>query len=181
MLASLQAVPPGDRAAWSLASCRQLALTPQFQQARVVMLYGASEFEPDCAELFGACAASGKVMAVPEVVWESRTMTPRRVAGTADLEPGRHGVHVPRRGAAEIDLGEIDLVVAPGIAFGVNGARVGRGAGFYDRFLAQPRFAGAAVGLAFEIQLVPVIEPDPWDRLMDAVATERRLVKCRRQ
>ena len=62
-----------------------------------------------------------------------------------------------------IPLDLIDLVIVPGLGFTGTGFRIGRGMGFYDRFLAQPDFVGRSCGLAFEEQLIdnlPVLDHD---------------------
>lgn len=63
-----------------------------------------------------------------------------------------------------LELATIDLVIVPAMAFDRFGNRLGRGAGFYDRFLASRQFAGTSAGLAFREQLVaeqlPIQEND---------------------
>ena len=57
----------------------------------------------------------------------------------------------------------IDLVVVPGLGFTPTGHRIGRGMGFYDRFLAQSDFMGLSCGLAFQEQIIdslPVLAHD---------------------
>jgi 5-formyltetrahydrofolate cyclo-ligase len=68
-----------------------------------------------------------------------------------------------------------DLLLVPGIAFGRGGERLGRGGGFFDRYLAD--YSGVKIGLCFEIQLeddLPMQEHDCW---MDYVITERDIYK----
>jgi 5-formyltetrahydrofolate cyclo-ligase len=58
---------------------------------------------------------------------------------------------------------EIDFVIVPGLGFTKRGYRIGRGMGFYDRFLAQTDFMGVSCGLAFEEQIVadlPILDHD---------------------
>ena len=62
-----------------------------------------------------------------------------------------------------IPLDLIDLVIVPGLGFTAKGFRIGRGMGFYDRFLAQSEFIGVSCGLAFDEQVVaalPVLDHD---------------------
>lgn len=70
------------------------------------------------------------------------------------------------------------LVLVPAVGFDPHGVRLGRGAGFYDRALADLRKCGTvyAVGLAFECQVVPALPADPWDERVDGIVTERRLI-----
>jgi 5-formyltetrahydrofolate cyclo-ligase len=67
-----------------------------------------------------------------------------------------------------------DAVLVPGLGFDVNGGRLGRGGGFYDRLLA----AGTAcrVGVAFECQVVEALPLEPHDRRMEFIITEQRVL-----
>ena len=67
----------------------------------------------------------------------------------------------------------IDLVVVPGLGFTETGYRIGRGMGFYDRFLAQPEFIGVSCGLAFEEQIVPNLPVLDHDVPLSMLATDR--------
>jgi 5-formyltetrahydrofolate cyclo-ligase len=81
-------------------------------------------------------------------------------------------------GASARDLTYPLVVLVPGVGFDHCGMRLGRGAGFYDRALAELRHAGCvhAVGLAFECQIVPLLPSDPWDQRVDFIASEQRLL-----
>src|SRR5690606_18813616 len=104
-------------------------------------------------------------------------MTPAIVADPGSLPAGRFGVRAPSPQARAVPLAEIDLILVPGLAFDTEGNRLGRGAGFYDRFLATREGAAPpACGVCFEAQLVDRIPTEPWDVPMNAVVTERRLV-----
>jgi 5-formyltetrahydrofolate cyclo-ligase len=67
---------------------------------------------------------------------------------------------------------EVDLAFIPGLAWDRGGHRLGRGAGFYDRLLGDPRWRGFRCGLFFAAQEVPRIPFDPWDAQLDAIITE---------
>jgi 5-formyltetrahydrofolate cyclo-ligase len=70
-----------------------------------------------------------------------------------------------------IDL--IDLVIVPGLGFTETGYRIGRGMGFYDRFLAQAEFMGVSCGLAFEEQIVGALPVLDHDVPLSMLATDR--------
>lgn len=63
---------------------------------------------------------------------------------------------------------KIDLIIVPGVAFDQRGMRMGRGKGFYDRFLPKVPHAHK-LGICFPFQIVEKIPADPWDIPMDAV------------
>jgi 5-formyltetrahydrofolate cyclo-ligase len=84
---------------------------------------------------------------------------------------GAHGFERPE-GSTEVPLEEIDLLVLPGLGFDRAGGRLGRGAGHYDRLLAQPHRA-LRVGLAYDFQfLTEPVPVEPWDIPLHAICTE---------
>jgi 5-formyltetrahydrofolate cyclo-ligase len=66
-------------------------------------------------------------------------------------------------------LAQLDLIVVPGLAFTAEGNRLGRGAGFYDRFLAGIPANTVKVGVCFEFQRVSEVPQESHDVKMDAV------------
>ena len=90
------------------------------------------------------------------------------VQGVCDDAPG----DAPDGGTSE----SFELLVVPGLAFDRQGYRLGRGGGYYDRFLAR-RVASTVVGLAFSWQIVPEVPRDPWDVPVGAIVTERGVIR----
>jgi len=75
-------------------------------------------------------------------------------------------------------LGERTLVLVPGLGFDAAGGRLGRGKGYYDRFLAKLGLGAAAVGICFEAQLLPEIPMDRSDVRVGYLCTETGLRRC---
>ena len=69
----------------------------------------------------------------------------------------------------------IDLVVVPGLAFDSGGNRLGRGGGFYDRFLARLRRSAVTIGLAFDLQIIDRVPADDRDFAVGTIVTDRRV------
>jgi 5-formyltetrahydrofolate cyclo-ligase len=69
----------------------------------------------------------------------------------------------------------IDLVIVPGLGFTQSGYRIGRGMGFYDRFLSQPDFLGLSCGLAFDEQVLDTLPILDHDMPLSMLATDRGL------
>jgi 5-formyltetrahydrofolate cyclo-ligase len=65
-----------------------------------------------------------------------------------------------------------DVVVVPGLAFTLDGRRLGQGGGHYDRFLARLRADCTTVGAAFAEQLVDDLPTEPHDIRVDMVVTD---------
>jgi 5-formyltetrahydrofolate cyclo-ligase len=81
-------------------------------------------------------------------------------------------------GSAVVALEDIDLAIAPGVAFDRRGHRVGYGGGFYDRFFAAARPGIVKVGVCFAVQLVDEVPHGPFDERVDVIVTEREVVRC---
>jgi 5-formyltetrahydrofolate cyclo-ligase len=154
---------PDDRHAKSVQACALVQTTLEWQQAQCVMLYLSTPEEVDTATLALRAWQTGKTVAVPRVSWDQRRMLPTEITSLTDgITSNARGIREPEAGKP-VPLDLIDLVIVPGLGFSQSGFRIGRGMGFYDRFLAQPGFMGLACGLAFEEQLVdnvPVLDHD---------------------
>lgn len=85
------------------------------------------------------------------------------------LRCGAFGIMEPDTDAAFDDLASIDVVLVPGVAFTPDGDRLGRGRGYYDRFLAKLPASTLTIGLCYPSQLLPQLPIDPWDRKLDKV------------
>jgi len=160
----LSSMSDDDRHAKSVAACAMIAGSPEVAAARVIMLYLSTPTEVDTASLALKCWQQNKSVVVPKVSWDQRRMLPVEITSLKDAMTTTAGgvVREPVAGKP-IPLDLIDLVVVPGLGFTPKGYRIGRGMGFYDRFLAQPEFVGLSCGLAFEEQVVadlPVLDHD---------------------
>lgn len=159
----LAAMSEAERHQKSLTACSLVAASPEFAAARVVMLFLSTPTEIDTASLALKSWQAGKTVVVPKVSWDQRRMLPVEISslntGMAITGPG---VREPISGQP-IPVDFIDLVIVPGLGFTPSGHRIGRGMGFYDRFLAQPEFLGVSCGLGFEEQVIeelPVLDHD---------------------
>jgi 5-formyltetrahydrofolate cyclo-ligase len=92
----------------------------------------------------------------------------------------RPGINEPISGKP-VPIDMIDLVIVPGVGFTSAGQRIGRGLGFYDRFLVQPDFIGRSCGMAFEDQIVedlPVLDHDVPLSMLVSERGVRRFAPC---
>ena len=161
--AKLAAMSPAVAHAKSMAACRRLMAQPEFDRAHVVMIYLPLPDEVELSPVALRGWQEQKIIAAPKISWDKRHMIPIEIRSLAtDVVSTVRGLREPSDGDP-IPLEMLDLVVVPGLAFDPRGNRLGRGAGFYDRFLALPQFRGVAVGLAFREQVIeslPVQEND---------------------
>jgi 5-formyltetrahydrofolate cyclo-ligase len=148
--------------------CARVVALPAFRAAAHVVAYAPTGGEIDPAALVTAAIATGRAVYYPRVRGndlEFLRSTP------AELVPGAWGVPEPEAGEALSPTAEQICFLVPGVAFDRQGARLGRGLGCYDRALGRYR-AAVRIGLACEMQLVPVVPVEAWDISMHAVVTE---------
>lgn len=147
-----------------------------FRRARRVALYLAVDGEIDLAPLMRLCFRQGKLVYLPRIDRDGRMRFARHEA-SGRLIQGRYGIRQPGNSARVAAPGELDVVIAPLVAFTRQGGRLGMGGGYYDRALAGRRRV-KLVGAAHSCQLADELPQDPWDVAMDCVVTERGPVKA---
>lgn len=170
----LAAMTDAQRHSKSVAACSLIAATAEFQAAKSVMVFLSTPLEVDTAPLALRSWQQGKTVIVPKVSWDAKRMVPIEISSLSDesVRVTRQGIREPISGSP-VPLSFIDLVVVPGLGFTEQGHRIGRGMGFYDRFLAQAEFLGVSCGLAFEEQVMPSIPMLDHDVPLCMLATDR--------
>jgi 5-formyltetrahydrofolate cyclo-ligase len=190
MKAELRAATPAFRATASAAICKSLLMfiDERLPARLAVMVYAPmpSAGEVDISPAIEHLLSTGRTVCLPELDWSMRTMRPVHIHDwAADLIPdlinARLGLRAPREGLKPVPVSQLGLIIIPGLAFDHSGNRLGRGGGFYDRFLAslpsaphQPTPIRLAV--AFHHQLLPAIPTDAHDHPIDALITEREQI-----
>lgn len=163
-----------ERAAASEQICRRLRAQPFWTQARAVLCFVPMPVEPDIGPLLTEALAAGKRLALPrydagkDCYWAHEVKDPLREMG-----PGYYGIIEPLPTCALFNLKELDLILVPGLGFGPDGRRLGRGKGYYDQILAQT--SGWKCGLAFDWQIVPGIPMEGHDVFLNCVLTPSRV------
>lgn len=106
--------------------------------------------------------------------------SPKRAFRLANLTSGAFGIWEPLPAPSRLVAPDaFDLVLVPGLAFDLDGGRLGRGAGFYDRFLAALPTQTRLIGVALDEQIVKKTPRDAFDLPVDALATPSRLAVFR--
>lgn len=145
-----------------------LALAPQ---AASVFIYVSLPDEVRTRTLIDTFVARGATVAVPRIVAEGE-MRAVRFPGWEEMLAGPLGIPAPRSELA--CNAPIECAIVPGLGFTRSGARIGYGAGYYDRWLtAHPHTM--RIGVAFECQIVAALPQEPHDMLMHRVITEKRV------
>lgn len=153
---------------------RQKLLSERFfRDAHVVMFYVSAPEEVDTHRMIDEALKSGKRVVVPYCVKQTRDIIASELRDPAsELESGVYGIYQPKKSALrEIPLGEIDLVIVPGVAFDQKNGRLGRGKGYYDRFLKKLDPRTLTVGICFDFQYVNTLPSESHDSPVHKVIT----------
>ncbi|MHC4916049.1 MAG: 5-formyltetrahydrofolate cyclo-ligase [Planctomycetota bacterium] len=182
VVARLRALAPGELAERGRRALERLAAAEEYRKAGGVLLYSSMPDEIDTSGLIDAALAEGKRVFLPVCDPARDEMSALRVTDRgADLSPGRFGILEPRADLAPAAPGEIEFVLVPGRAFDGQCRRLGRGRGFYDRFLGEvtPETAFAAAA-ALDLQVFAEVPAGEHDRPVDLVVTETRTIRAER-
>lgn len=174
-----------DKDELSRVICEKFVSLPEYAAARTVMFYVDARSEVRTRHALPAALASGKRIVVPYCA--NNELELFHLTSLDELAVGMYRILEPKdelRGLPErrVGVGELDLIMVPGVAFDRRGARMGNGAGYYDRLLARVRRARPDVPLvavAFECQLFPEIPTQPHDIFMDRIITEKAVYNIR--
>lgn len=168
-------ISPEELSAKSLGACHHLFEQPEYIKAEVIMVFLSLPQEIDTTPLVLRAWQSRKRVLAPKVSWNQRRMLPIEIRSlTDDLTVSTMGIREPVTGVP-FPISMIDLVIVPGLGFDEYGNRLGRGRGFFDRFLAHPEFEGVACGIAFEEQVTPQVPVGPLDRQVDMLVTDAKV------
>ena len=134
----------------------------------VVVAYLAMSSEIDPSELFSLERCR---FALPRV--ETPTTMSIRYLDSDHLETHSLGFRQPAASAAEVPIEDIDIVLVPGLAFDGAGGRLGRGRGYYDRFLSELPASTARIGVTSDASVVEEVPMEDHDERIDWLATDR--------
>ena len=168
------ALSASERAAASRAVCRSLEELPELRGAKTVLGYAAVGSECDLAALYASLAERGVTLAFP-VCGEDGRMEAFVPAGA--LVPGRFSIPEPDPAASRrLAPEELDAVLVPCAGFDAEGKRLGRGGGYYDRYLARCPQA-AAILTAFETQRLAYVPFGEHDMSFSVLVTENGVLR----
>ncbi len=183
----------------SLAECsaqaqKQFLSLDVYAACGTVLAFVSIASEPDSAPLIIQALGDGKVVAVPRVMGPDMRffrINPE-VSLDSQLFPGVFGIREPDESAEPALLSGLQgdvLVMVPGLAFSADGKRLGKGGGYYDRFLAELRAEFSKVGTSrvtaagycFDFQIRQDIPVGDMDMPVDYVITDKRIMRAVRK
>lgn len=164
--AAVAALTSSERQAAAFALGKQVLSLPWSGRPGVVAAYMPLPDEIDTLPLIAGLAGAGWKVVIPKVKGEEMEFYPYF---EESLVSGSWGIMEPETTLAPVSASEIDVMIVPGRAFTPLGDRLGRGKGFYDRYMSRDGFRARTVGVCFKCQIMTVLPVEPHDRKVDEV------------
>ena len=169
---------PADFAARSAALCERVERLPAYRHCRWLLAFSPLPDEVDIRPLLERALSDGHRVALPICHPSDYTMDFYEIRSLSDLRSGHYGIAEPPSAAENRWQPTADaLCLVPALAYDRNGNRLGRGGGYYDRFL--PTFGGIACGVCLNDQVMRRLPTTPTDYALSLVLTEGGIV-CER-
>ncbi len=176
----LRGIGAADLVERSAAIAQRLALTEAWDRADSVLCFLSMPHELDTAAVISGARAGGRTVAVPRIEENDiRFVVMPPEAGA--LPRDAWGIPEPDPAWLPLDLARAArvLVAVPGLAFDRQGNRLGRGKGYYDRFLSAARRTAksiTALGVCLSEQLVDAVPHGERDQRLDGAVTEKETI-----
>lgn len=169
----LSTINVSERAERSRVIFSKLKSEPHFLMASAVFCYAALPSEADTVEILDHILHSGKKLYLPRMNAAGGLDCCQVADLSESLTAGKYGVPEPKVDCPALtDLTEIDFALIPGLAFDRSGRRLGRGLGYFDRFLENFSRQCFLAGLCFYEQLFDAIPFEPHDIAMNLIVTD---------
>jgi len=151
---------------------------PEYQRAACVMWYVDVRDEARTRHALPQTLQSDKRIVVPYCVDGELELF--HLESMDELDIGMYKILEPRDDlrsveSKRVDVGDLNLILVPGVAFDARGGRTGHGKGYYDKLLENAKAETPLVALAFECQMFDEIPMQDHDIFMDKVVTEARV------
>ncbi len=175
MRARMAEIPEAERLSEDATIYEKLLSVPEWERAEIIFVYVGVGTEIRTDALIEKLILDGKRVCVP-LCKEKGEMDAVYIPSLDFLKPGRYGIPEPQNCTEKALPEELDIIIVPGVAFGLDGTRLGRGAGYYDRFLSRAENA-KKIALCRETTLEKTVPTEPHDEKVDIIVSERRIIK----
>ena len=159
--------------------CNLLTQMPIFDQSSNIMLYLAMDDEVNVDIIIDYCFKNSKNVAVPEITDVNGMMKAVLLSDWQEISIGAFGIRsVNVNEKTYMDSEKLDIIIVPAVAYNNYGARLGRGRGFYDRFMSRTLNA-VKIGVALSCQMISEIPSEEHDILVDYIITAEGIINCK--
>lgn len=153
--------------------CKTFLETPFYKKCEILLCYYAVGSEVQCKAIIEAALFDGKKVALPVCLNDNGDMKFYYINAVDDLRDGMYSIPIPTGNRSVECLNETDVCIVPALSFDKQGARLGYGKGYYDRFLAGNNLV--SVGVCFQKCLVERLPTEENDETVQFLITEKRI------
>lgn len=147
-----------------------------YKRSKRIFIYVSYKSEVDTKEIINYSLNNGKIIYVPKINIQDKTMRAIRINSLNELYVNKYGILEPNivdKNYIELDF---DLIVLPGMAFDKVGNRIGYGGGYYDKYLSVLQCKIDKVALAYGFQVIDNIEVEEHDIKVDYLITDNEII-----
>lgn len=156
--------------------CEKLFELPLISEAEYVYGYMSLPWEAGTEEILGRLLKQGVKVALPRVFGSEMDFF--EISSADDLEEGAFHILEPKDGCKKAEWPDA-VILVPGLAFSTDGKRLGKGGGYYDKYL-EKHPEHKTIALAYGFQIMEEIPVADHDRRVDVAVTESEICICRK-
>jgi 5-formyltetrahydrofolate cyclo-ligase len=149
---------------------------PEVKKSKTIGIYLSYSNEADTRVIVQRLLETGKRVCVPVMDFQKNCFDFCLLESIEKTSKNKIGISEPSEKIV-VSPKKIDLFAVPGIAFDLEGNRVGSGKGYYDRFFSENKINSKKIGIAFEFQVSERIPCEKHDVKMDVIVTENAVLK----
>lgn len=150
-----------------------------YKEADNIMCFISFKDEIDTHGFIKSALKDGKNILVPITLSKNKELKASQLKNFDELELGFYNILTPKKDFIRYwEPEEIDLIIVPGLAFDLEGYRVGFGGGYYDRFLSNLKHI-RKISIAFDFQVLDYVPKESFDIPVDYIFTEERIINCK--
>ena len=168
----VKAMTSDARAVEASAVAEQLLHHPKVQSAATIALFASLPDEIDTTQLIEALATKTSVV-LPRLLGDEMDFY---TYSANAMHSGAMGILEPD-GDVPVAPQDIDVMILPGLAFTADGLRLGRGKGYYDKYMSHERYRAYTIGICHTVQLLDTLPVEPHDKRLDEVVTSAYIEK----
>lgn len=173
ILSDFATISPNDRASMSESIASSLLALPELEAAPgPTMGFLSMPDELDLDPFLQRALDVGIELYSPKTLIRRRELVPTRLLSLADVVIGAYDIREPTS-TSTLPPEKLGFVVVPAVAFDRSGARLGRGGGFYDRFIERLQPDAVTCGVIFSRHLVDEVPTEPHDKRVQLLVTEQ--------
>lgn len=149
-----------------------LKASSYYKEAKNIFIYIGFGSEINTSKYVKEFLDEGKNVFIPRIDLKNKVIEAVNIDSLSELQKNKFGILEPAKDGKIIDKNELDLIIVPGVAFDINGGRVGYGGGYYDKYMADIDGSIPRVVLCYKFQLLKELPKEEHDISIHEIITE---------